>query len=270
MNSNKEPDLLELIQHPSLSQFNDILHFTSTRNGGVSTGNYSSLNLGLYSDDNPENLRENFARILCKVGISECRVFLPFQTHGDIVRKIDESFLKQSKNIHQNLLNGVDAIVTNLPNQFIGVSTADCVPILLYDPVKKAIAAVHAGWRGTCKRIISNTVKLMEESYQTNPTDLIAVIGPSISPEVYEVSYELVDIFKKEKFETEKIFFQKREKQYLDLWTANKLLLCECGLNDENISISGHCTYTQQEKFFSARRLGIKSGRLMSGIMLKQ
>lgn len=270
MNNNKEPEILELIQYPSLSQFNDILHFTSTRNGGVSVGNYSSLNLGLYSDDNPENLHENFARIFSKVGIQKCQVFLPFQTHGDIVRIIDEGFLIQSINNHQNLLNGVDAIVTNLPNQFIGVSTADCVPILLYDPVKKAIAAVHAGWRGTCKRIVSNTVKLMMKSYNTNPADLIAVIGPSISPEVYEVSYELVDIYKKEKFETEEIFFQKRGKLYLDLWTANKLLLSESGLNDKNIAISGHCTYSQHEKFFSARRLGIKSGRLISGIMLKQ
>ena len=199
MNNNKEPEILELIQYPSLSQFNDILHFTSTRYGGVSVGNYSSLNLGLYSDDNPENLHENFARIFSKVGIQKCQVFLPFQTHGDIVRIIDEGFLIQSINNHQNLLNGVDAIVTNLPNQFIGVSTADCVPILLYDPVKKAIAAVHAGWRGTCKRIVSDTVKLMMKSYNTNPADLIAVIGPSISPEVYEVSYELVDIYKKEK-----------------------------------------------------------------------
>lgn len=270
MNSNNEPDLLELIQYPSLSHFADILYFTSTRYGGVSKGNYSSLNLGLYSDDDPENLRINFSRIFSKAGINECQAFLPFQTHGDSVRKIDKTFLKQSKKIHQNLLNGVDAIVTNLPNQFIGVSTADCVPVLLYDPVKKAIAAIHAGWRGTCKRIVSNTVKLMMESYQTNPADIIAVIGPSISPEVYEVNSELEDIYKKEKFETEKIFSHKGEKLYLDLWTANKLLLRECGLKDENISISGHCTYTQQDKFFSARRLGIKSGRIISGIMLKQ
>lgn len=267
---NRSENDIQPVSYPILSHFiNDILHFTSTRFGGVSSGSYESLNIGLFSGDKDEHIRENFSRLYQAVGIENKQLHIPYQTHAHKVVKIDQQFLNQNSTIRQELLHGVDALVTNLPNQCIGVSTADCVPILLFDPVQKAVGAVHAGWRGTCARIASHTVQSMQENYGTNPQDLIVAIGVSISPDVYEVGDELVGFFQKENFETNKIFFKKGEKHHLDLWEANKMVLVEAGVKAENIEISGLCSFTEQDRFFSARRLGIKSGRMVSGIMVR-
>ncbi len=260
---------IEVIQYPIFSRFDEVLHFTSTRTGGVSTGNYASLNLGRFSGDTQENIQENFSRFCQTIGISKNQLHLPYQTHEYKALTIDENFISQSMDIQQEYLHAVDAVVTNLPNQCIGVSTADCVPILMFDPVQKVVAAAHAGWRGTCSRIGLHTVQTMQKNFGTNPQDVVVAIGASISPDVYEVGDELIGFFQKENFDTDKIFFKKGEKYHLDLWTANKIVLMEAGVKAENIEISGLCTFTQQEKFFSARRLGIKSGRIVSGVMLK-
>lgn len=260
---------IEVLTYPIFSQFEELLQFTSTRKGGVSCGNYESLNLGKFSGDKDENIQENFSRFLSNINTTAEQLHLPFQTHEDIVLNIDNEFLTKDKNTQREKLHGVDALITNLKNHCIGVSTADCVPILLYDPVQRAIGAAHAGWRGTCNRIAAKTIRAMQENYHSNPSDLTAVIGPSISPEAYEVGAELITNFENENFETNKIFFKKGKKHHLDLWKVNKLILLESGMLAENIEICGHCTFTEYEQFFSARRLGIKSGRMISGIMLK-
>lgn len=267
MNRNKNK--IDILTYPIFNRFEELLHFTSTRKGGVSRGNYESLNLGRFSDDKAECIQENFSLFLSEINITAEQLHLPFQTHGDVVFNIDSGFLTKDKDTRQEKLHGVDALVTNLPNCCIGVSTADCVPILLYDPVCRAVGAAHAGWRGTCARIAAKTVRAMQENFHSGITDLKALIGPSISPEVYEVGTELITYFENENFETSKIFFKKGKKHHLDLWEANKLILLEAGLPAENIAISGYCTFTEHEQFFSARRLGIKSGRIISGIMLK-
>lgn len=259
---------IDLVTYPILNKFERITHFTSTRQGGVSSGNYASLNLGRFSGDEAEKIQENFRRLLQTIGIKDEQIHLPYQTHEDIVFNIDEDFLSLDKTARKEKLHGVDALITNVPNQCIGVSTADCVPILIYDPAKQAIGTAHSGWRGTCSRIVKKTVQGMVENFQSNPADLIVAIGPSISPDVYEVGDELIDHFQKENFDIEKIFFKQGEKYHLDLWEANKLTLMEVGVLEENIEISGYCTYTEHQRFFSARRLGIKSGRLVSGLMI--
>lgn len=108
----------------------------------------------------------------------------------------------------------------------------------------------------------------MKSAFQTDPANLIAVLGPSISPDAYEVGAPLMDEFREAGFETKEIFSEKKGRIFLDLWKANKLLLTHVGVKEENIEISGICTYGQHENFFSARRLGISSGRMISGIML--
>ncbi len=260
---------LDIVRYENLQKFSNLLHFTSTRAGGVSSGNYASLNLGRFSGDTQENIQENFSLFCMEVGIESSQLHLPYQTHENHVQVIDEDFLKQNKSAQAKKLHGFDALITNLPNQCIGISTADCVPILLYDPKNKAIAAVHAGWRGTCSQILKNVIEALTKNYKTNPTDLIVAIGPSISVDVYKVGLEVVEAFKKENFEIEKIFQKKSDKYHLDLWTANKIILLEAGVQLENIEISEHCTYSEHERFFSARRLGIKSGRITNGIMIK-
>lgn len=261
---------LEIIRYPALLSFENILGFTSTRIGGVSVGNFASLNLGLYSGDEFENIEANFTRFCQEMGLERYQLHIPYQTHGKSVLRIDEDFLMQDVKIRTDRLYGVDALITNLPNQCICVTTADCVPILLYDPVKEVVAVIHAGWRGTCSRIASHTIQAIISTFGSNPTDVIAVIAPSISPYVYEVGNELIGVFENEGFEINQIFRFRQGKAYLDLWKANKLTLLENGVQESNIHISSFCTYTDQERFFSARRLGIKSGRLISGMMLKQ
>lgn len=262
--------MIELITYPLFSEFNEINHFTSTRKSGVSQGDFFSLNLGLYSGDEPDNIQKNFNLLFDFTGIKPHQLFIPHQTHGDEIIVIDKKFTQESPENQQSLLYGKDALITNIPDIYIGVTTADCVPILIYDPVKKAVGAVHAGWRGTCGKIVSKTIEQMCEKFGSNPNDMFAVIGPSISVNVYNVGNELVDEFEKAGFKTNEIFQQKNEKIHLDLWKANENLLLEKGLKIENIEIAKRCTFTEHETFFSARKLGIKSGRMISVIGIEE
>ncbi|VBB48210.1 conserved hypothetical protein [uncultured Paludibacter sp.] len=261
--------MINLITYPLLSQFKEINHFTSTRNSGVSEGNFSSLNLGLYSTDKQEFIQENFNLLFNFTGIKPEQLFIPHQTHSDEIIVIDEDFLTKTRETQQFLLYGKDGLITKISDIYIGVTTADCVPILIYDPKQKAVAAVHAGWRGTCSKILSKTIEKMQSEFNSHPDDLFAVFGPSISVDVYNVGNELVDEFQKTGFDTKEIFQLKDGKYHLDLWKANRNLLLEKGLKKENIEISGHCTFSEPDKFFSARKLGIKSGRMISVIGLK-
>ena len=142
MSSNTNPGL---IQYQILKRFDSIRHFTTTRLGGVSVGNYSSFNLGLFTGDLAENISQNFDLLCSMTGIERNAIHLPFQTHSNRIFRIGENFLGQHAETKKSLLPGVDALITDIPGQCIGVSTADCVPILLYDPVNKAIGAIHAG-----------------------------------------------------------------------------------------------------------------------------
>jgi len=130
------------------------------------------------------------------------------------------------------------------------------------------IAVAHAGWRGTCGRIGEKTIQVLMNRYQSNPADIRVVIGPSISPKVYEIGEEVVDNFKRAGFDILSILSTRNKSIYLDLWKANQLSLENTGVLSEHIETSGICTFTEHERFFSARRLGIKSGRMLSGIML--
>ena len=231
-------------------------------------GNYTSYNLSPFSGDKPEDFAENKS-VLCKdLGIDTDQLIIPFQTHGTEMREIDNSFLKLSTSEKSQSLFGIDALYTHLPSVCIGVTTADCVPLLFYDPQKQVVAVAHAGWRGTCSRIAEMTVKALIERFNCTPSDILVAIGPSISSQVYEVGKDVVDHFEIAGFDISEITFIKNQSIYLDLWKANQQSLEKAGVLPEHIEVSGICTYTNHERFFSARRLGIKSGRMLSGIML--
>ncbi len=270
MNKTADNQDIKLISYPVLNQFDEILNFTTTRTGGVSAGSYGTLNLSSNSGDDLKKVITNREILLEKTKIAKDRMILPFQTHSYSVLLIDEDFLASDLLRQNEKLNGVDALITNIPGVCIAVSTADCVPVLLYDPVNKAIASVHAGWKGTCTRIATHTVNLMKEAFGTNPKDLVATIGPSISPDVYEVGAELIDAFVHAGFDVKKIFAQRKGKIYLNLWRANKDILLDNGVDESNIEVSGLCTYSEPDMFFSARRSGINSGRMLTGIMLRE
>lgn len=258
-----------MITYNSLDKYKGIAHFCTDRQGGVSMGNYASFNLSAYSGDKPEDYKRNNSILCDHLGIDPGKLIIPYQTHGSKILEIEDSFFQLTMNEKSQALNGIDALFTQLPNVCIGVTTADCVPLLFFDPEKQVIAVAHAGWRGTCAGIAGKTVQSLVEKFKCVPADILVVIGPSISPKIYEVGKEVVDNFENAGFDIPEIITAMGQSFYLDLWKANQSTLENTGILSNNIEISGICTFTQHDRFFSARRLGIKSGRMLSGIMLK-
>ena len=200
-------------------------------------------------------------------------VVQPHQVHGCVIREVTDPFTTREQ------LEGVDALVTNVPGVAISVRTADCIPVLLYDPVYKAVAAVHDGWRGTVLHLSSKVIDFMHERYGTTPSDLKAVIGPGIGPDSFQVGQEVVDAFAAAGFPMELILQDCGPKApvadnpmngglHIDLWKANQWLLEEAGVQRANIQVTGICTYKNNDRFFSARREGIKCGRIINCIKL--
>ena len=244
-----------------MKPYSNISCFSTTRHGGSGEGTYATFNCTHYCGDNPEHVKTNLEKLAMSLP-ERPRVFvIPRQTHTTNVRVITDVPTQEE-------LQDVDAVVTHLKGFCLCVSTADCVPILIYDKEKRVIAAVHAGWRGTVGRIVEKTLEAMKSHYGTDGKDVIACIGPSISLEAFEVGDEVYDAFAEAGFDMSAIA-KKYEKWHLDLWEANRLQLLAQGVWPEHIEVSGICTYQQHENFFSARRLGIKSGRILSGVMLK-
>lgn len=231
-------------------------------------GAYATFNINKYCGDNEEHIARNREALCRLLNISDDRLVMPHQTHETHVARIDERLLALSLEERQAALEGYDALMTNLEGICIGVSTADCIPILLYDPQHRAVCAVHAGWRGTVKRIVENAIATMTEVYGSQPADLIAQIGPGISLDSFEVGDEVYDAFAAADFEMETIS-KRYNKWHIDLPECNRQQLMACGVSSDSIMLSRICTYKDCERFFSARRLGIHSGRIFTGIMLR-
>lgn len=262
----------EMLQFPGLSRDCNISHFITTRSGGVSQGNYASLNPGVYSGDDPESVRINRKILSEEIGISPTRLFTSYQVHGAEIRDIPDSFLSLSCEEQDQYMYGVDALVTAVPGVCVAVSTADCVPVLVYAPDKKVVAAIHAGWRGTVQQIVAKTIRFMIIHFGCDPSQMQAGIAPSIGCEAFEVGEEVVEAFRGTNIDMSRIMKrnQKTGNPHIDLWEANRIQLLDLGLNPGCIEVAGICTYTWYSDFFSARRLGIKSGRMLSGILIKE
>ena len=238
--------------------------FSTTRHGGVSTGSYGTFNINGYCGDQPEAVAENRRLLAAALPVADVRhIILPHQVHDSVVKVIDEASLGR-----QDLLEGVDALMTRQTGVCIGVSTADCIPIIIYDPLQHCAAAVHAGWRGTVNRIVEKTVGLMVTEFGSDSSELRAVIGPGISLKNFEVGQEVYDEFQSAGFPMERIAV-KYAKWHIDLPLCNRLQLESAGVRAENIDEAGICTYDRVDDYFSARRLGIGSGRIYTGIVLK-
>ncbi len=255
-----------MLGYELMKAYPNICCFSTTRHGGQSRGEYATFNCTHYCGDEAEDVAKN-REMLCRLLSDEpITLVIPRQTHGTEVRVIENDTMlceEESK----ALLEGVDALMTDVPHHCLCISTADCVPVLLYDPVHQAIAAIHAGWRGTVNRIVECVLTQMKSRYRSEGKDIIACIGPSISPEAFEVGDEVYEAFRQAGFDMGRIAHC-QEKWHIDLWEANRLQLLVHGVQAENIEVCGICTYSHNDDFFSARRQGIKSGRILSGIML--
>lgn len=268
-----------MLGYESLSSYANISHFVTTRHGGCSEGTYASFNCAPYSGDDAEKVRQNQMILVeelwqkpGKLWQKPKELVIPFQTHETKCLLIDDVYVSASSHQRQELLHGVDALITREPGYCLCISTADCVPVLVYDKKQGAIAAIHAGWRGTVASIVRDVLLRMKEEFGTSGEDVIACIGPSISFASFEVGEEVYEAFQKNGFDMPRISMRKEEtgKYHIDLWEANRMQLLAFGVPTEQVELAQICTYIHHEEFFSARRLGIKSGRILSGIMLHE
>ena len=235
----------------------------STRAGGVSDFPENSLNLAGYDEDSAENIAENRRRFLSVLG-GDYRLASCWQVHSSEVRLVKD---------FEDAADGdykMDALVSDARGVFLGVKTADCVPVLLGDTKTGAFAAIHAGWRGTVQSIVLKAIEEMRTLYGTSTLDLIAAIGPAATCKNYEIGRDVIDAFHEKFPRSEHLFTPTKENHALiDLHTANKEQLLSAGVLPENISIAPLCTMERTDLFFSYRkekRLYGKTGRLMSVI----
>lgn len=255
---------------PQLLDYNlgqSVRAFSTTRHGGCSEGNHASFNINEYCGDQPEHIRANKQALANVLGIPTEHIVMPHQTHQTEVRRIGKEFLSLPEAVRKMVVEGVDALVTDLEGICIGVSTADCIPVVLYDEEHHATASIHAGWRGTMARITSKAVAAMSLNFHTSPGKLRAVIGPGISLDSFEVGQEVYDAFAEAAFDMDKVA-KFGGKWHIDLPLCNKQMLCQAGIKEDNIHMVDICTMKNSDDFFSARALGTDSGRIFTGIML--
>ncbi|MFA9463647.1 MAG: peptidoglycan editing factor PgeF [Velocimicrobium sp.] len=233
-----------------------LVHGFSTRLGGVSKHEFSSMNLSYQRGDKKEYVNQNY-EIICKtLDISKKQLVFTNQVHDTRIQYADGS-----KSQYQD----TDALVTDKEGIVIVTSYADCVPLYFVDKKMKIIGFAHSGWRGTVGKIGLKTIAFMIESFGCKSEDIIAVIGPSICKDCYEISEEVAIQFEAgfSKEQQKEILFEKGNGKYqLDLWKANQWILLEAGLKKENIHIAGLCTCCNHELFFSHRATGGKRGNL--------
>jgi polyphenol oxidase len=261
-----------------------LVHGFSTRTGGTSTFNSGEriLNLGFTEWDRRENVYRNRQAFQSAVGAGDSTFVLLKQFHSPIALFFAAPPEEAQKG---------DASFTNSPGILLGVQTADCVPILLVDVQKRAIAAVHAGWRGTLARIAQKTAGEMRMHFGSNPADIFAALGPAIGGCCYEVGTELVTEFTSQFADAEDYFDEPRTGEEpnplqwlnmmppghqpppknvrLDLRKANRSQLLRAGLNEANIFVNDLCTACHTDLFFSYRKEGDNSGRLLAAVGIR-
>lgn len=252
----------------------ELLCAFSTRLGGVSKREFSSMNLGFNRGDSDENVVKNYRLICDSMGILPENLVFPDQVHETTIRTASKEDCGKGI-FRERDYKGVDAQITNERGVALVVFGADCGPVFFYDKTKGVIATAHAGWRGTVQGIVKKTAERMVTDYGCSVSDIRVVIGPSIGADCYEVSEDVAEQFMALPFEKRAIetIVQPEEgvpgKYMLNLWEANRQYLLSAGIPNENIVISGLCTMCRQDLFFSHRATNGKRGSLAGFLMLR-
>lgn len=275
---------LEILQLEPFVRLPWLIHGFSTAPAGVSDlHGRKVLNLSFTEWDTRENVLANRREFQIALGAEKFPLVALKQIHSAVIWPLASAPKEASKG---------DASLSKTPGLLLAVQTADCVPILLVDPQKRAIAAVHAGWRGTLTRILEKTVGELHARFQSNPADLLAAVGPSIGPCCYEVGAELVTQFSSQFADASEYFDEPRTGEepnplqwlnmmppghqpppknvHLDLPKANRSQLLAAGLREKNIFLSSLCTACHPDLFFSYRKQGLLSGRLLAAIAIRR
>ncbi len=253
------------LSYPSLDREEWVINAFSTRLGGVSTGYQATMNLSFKQDCSPDAVRENFSRFADAVGFSTDDLILSDQTHTTNVLRVGRRDRGKGFNTAMDW-HDVDGFITNEPGCALATFYADCVPLYFVDPVHRAIGLSHSGWKGTAKGMGKITAMAMAREFGTDPEDLICAIGPSICQDSYEVGEDVAAFF-------DKAFLKNSDtvpgKYYLDLWEANKAVLIEAGVREENITLPNLCTACNSDKLFSHRASKGKRGNLGAFLMIR-
>lgn len=241
-----------IISPKIFKNFEQISAGQSTRLGGVSPYPYLSLNLGKSVGDNLANVEKNREIFFGKLGFAKEQAVLSHQVHGSEILQVSEA----------GNFSGFDAQITNKKGICLAVSIADCTPILIYDSDNEAIAAIHAGWKGTVAGIVSNTLHQMSSQFGTDGKNCFAYIGACISKKNFEVNADVADYFEPDF----KIFDPAKNKYFVDLKAANLAQLLAFGIPESQIEVSDYCTVEDNERFFSHRKEKGQTGRMLAGI----
>lgn len=255
---------LEYLTAPCLAP---TAHCFSTRLGGVSGGHLSSLNLGMHRGDTPENVEENYARLGAAVGFSPADTVFTRQVHGDVVQRVGRR--QRGRGLRFLVEEPCDGLITDEPGVALTVFSADCTPILLYDPVKHAVGAVHAGWRGTAAQIAKRAVEAMGREFGCDAADIRAAIGPCISMCCFETDADVPQaMLASFGGEAEAFIRPNGEKYYVNLKGLNELALRQAGVR--TVDVAQECTACQTQRFWSHRRVGNERGSLAAIIALRE
>lgn len=243
-----------------------IKHCYSTKHGGISTGQYKSMNLGRCNGDIAENVDKNYDLICEAVGLNRNMLLGCTQTHSNNVKVVT------SDDIGKSIPNN-DGLVTNEKGLVLVTAHADCVPVFFYDRAKEVVALVHSGWKGTLENISKNTIELMKNDFDCKTNDIIVCVGASICYNCFEVENDVLNMFL-DKYDVSIDYYKEKEsldcnqKYLIDLKKIIKYQLLEEGVLDNNIEVTDVCTMCTEDMFFSHRKHGTKRGSQMAFIQI--
>ena len=245
-----------------------VAHGFSTRLGGVSEGIYATLNLGMNRGDAPDRVRENYRRFCAAIGADMGNIVCASQVHGDTVRTVTAADL--GIGLDEPEPWQADGLVTDIPGVTLAVYSADCLPILLYDPVRRVVGAVHAGWRGTALGIAAKAVERMVDCYGCDRLDILAAVGPGISKCCFETHEDVPNAMTSALSTAvlRHIKIKENGKFAVDLKAINAMRLEQAGLDPDHIAVSTLCTACHPEMFWSHRKLGTSRGSMAAAIQL--
>ncbi len=258
-----------LLKFHLLEETGIVEHGFTTREGGVSTGIFSSLNLSYTRGDDHYAVDENFRRTAMSLHASVEDFVLTDQTHTTHIRLVTAR--DRGKGITEKRdYQDIDGLITDEPGIVLAAFFADCVPLFFVDPAHHAIGLSHSGWRGTVSRMGRETVRAMQEAYGSRPEDLVCAIGPSVCQSCYEISEDVAACFQEEFPASEEILRATVPGKFqLDLWKANELVLTEAGVTPEHLAVTDICTCCNPDLLFSHRASHGKRGNLGAFLKLK-
>ena len=252
------------LSFPLLERTGLVRHGFSTKLGGVSKGEFATMNFGVSRGDEPACVLENFRRMGQALGVKPEQMVLSFQTHTVNIRRVTAKDGGKGV-VRERGYTDVDGLITDEPGLCLVTLYADCVPLYFLDPVKRAIGLSHSGWKGTVAQMGRKTVEEMGKAFGSDPADILACIGPSICKDCYEVGPEVAEAFQKAfapEQAAEMLLAKDNGKYQLDLWEANRQILLEAGIRPEHLSVTDICTMCNSQWLFSHRATGGRRGNL--------